>query len=236
MTETGGTVKSRMIYRSGHLSKVDAADVIQLERLNLRTLIDLRRTEEVCNSPSNITQLLGLKTHATPLLGASKSSHFDRSNAPESEEELRNSMMRIYRKMVIDDHSLSSIRSVFTALFDLTSYPLVIHCSAGKDRTGLVCALILSALGVRKEDIINDYYLSQRYFTDTLSADNLPAGQALGYCDSKYRSPQYAADPSYLLTSFDAIKDTHGTLQNFFESALNISQDKLTGLRDILTE
>ena len=91
------------------------------------------------------------------------------------------------------------------------SAPLVIHCTAGKDRTGFACALILHSLGVPEHVIAEDYLLTNRFYRRDPSASNdLPddVRQVLG-----------SVEASFLAAAFDAIRSDYGDLEQHFQAS-----------------
>ena len=98
-------------------------------------------------------------------------------------------------------------RALFTHLLE-DHAPLVIHCTAGKDRTGFACALVLHALGVPDDQIAQDYLLTNRFYRrDPSSVSDLPEAvtQVLTSVES-----------SFLAASFDVISADYGDLESYF--------------------
>ncbi len=96
----------------------------------------------------------------------------------------------------------------------MTPAPLVIHCTAGKDRTGFACALILHALGVADDLIAEDYLLTNRFYRrDPSASSDLPddVRQVLG-----------SVDVSFLAAAFDAIRADYGDLEGYFSDGLGL--------------
>jgi protein-tyrosine phosphatase len=92
--------------------------------------------------------------------------------------------------------------------------PLVIHCTAGKDRTGFACALILHALGVADDLIEQDYLLTNRYYRRDLSASSdLP---------DDVRQVLALVDQSFLMAAFEAIRAEYGDLESYFRDGLGL--------------
>jgi protein-tyrosine phosphatase len=108
-------------------------------------------------------------------------------------------------------------RSLFAHLLG-DSAPLVIHCTAGKDRTGFACALILHALGVPEDVIAEDYLLTNRFYRrDPSASSDLPddVRQVLG-----------SVEASFLGAAFGAIRDDYGDLQQYFSDGLGLGADE----------
>jgi protein-tyrosine phosphatase len=112
-------------------------------------------------------------------------------------------------------------RSLFAHLLEDRA-PLVIHCTAGKDRTGFACALILHALGVSKDLIAEDYLLTNRFYRrDPSVSSDLPEDvrQVLGSVQS-----------SFLAAAFDAISADYGDLEGYLSRGLGLGERERASL------
>jgi protein-tyrosine phosphatase len=110
-------------------------------------------------------------------------------------------------------HNTPNFRALFAHMLEDRA-PLVIHCTAGKDRTGLACALILHALGVPDHLIAEDYLLTNRFYRrDPAASPDLPddVSQTLG-----------SVQESFLAAAFDAISAGYGNLENYLGNALGL--------------
>jgi protein-tyrosine phosphatase len=118
-----------------------------------------------------------------------------------------------YRNYV--HQNTQSFRALFTHLLKDPA-PLVIHCTAGKDRTGFACALILQVLGVPDEVIAEDYLLTNRFYRrDPSASSELPddVRQVLG-----------SVETSFLDAAYDAIRADYGDLENYFSDGLGVGE------------
>jgi protein-tyrosine phosphatase len=109
----------------------------------------------------------------------------------------------------------------YRALFDdlkQNKTPLLFHCTAGKDRTGVGAALVLLALGVPKDTVLNDYHLTEEYI-------NAAPPTAMARLPELSLAPAAvkAADPDYLNAALAGIDRDYGSLNNYFEMALGVS-------------
>ncbi|MCR2764695.1 tyrosine-protein phosphatase [Microbacterium sp. zg.B48] len=134
--------RSGVLYRSGNLAGLEDDGVIALGGLGIRRIIDLRADDEVVHAPSRLGGLT-LRTQRVPLFLGSVASMF--------EEDI--SLDEMYRRLVED----SSTRVVDVVRGIVADQPVLVHCTVGKDRTGVTVALALAAAGVDEDAIVADY-------------------------------------------------------------------------------
>jgi protein-tyrosine phosphatase len=143
----GGQVQWRRIFRADNLSTLTEDDQKVLTDLSIATVIDLRTQPEVDHG--RIAASSAYAYHHLPMADVLPDTTDARWSSPEY-------VASRYREML----AAASVRSVLSIAADPQSYPLVFHCAAGKDRTGIVAAIILSLLEVSREDITADYMLT----------------------------------------------------------------------------
>jgi protein-tyrosine phosphatase len=144
----GRPVRPGRIFRSDYIHLLSAADEAELVgRLGIRTVVDLRSEVEVAETPGAWVDQ-GIELLHTPL-------RIDLDLLHDEEDGLT----RFYMGFL--DPPDASMREAVAALLDAGRHPLLIHCSAGKDRTGMTVALMLELLGVDREAIVADYTLTQ---------------------------------------------------------------------------
>src|SRR5262249_16910325 len=150
-TLDGRTVRWRQIFRSNHLGRLTAADIEVVQRLGVRRAFDFRGLEEraiaVCGVETITVHSLPIEPTVVATLRARLAA--GSLSADDALEIMRES----YRSYV--RYNTHSFRALFAHLLK-DHAPLVIHCTAGKDRTGFACALVLHALGVADEVIAED--------------------------------------------------------------------------------
>ncbi len=134
--------RSGTLFRSGNLAQLDEAGLAALDGLGIRRIIDLRADEEVAHAPSKVGGL-ALQTQRVPLFLGSVASFFA-DDIPLDE---------MYRRLVEDsaDRVVEVVRGI------VSDQPVLVHCTVGKDRTGVTVALALAAAGVDSEAVIADY-------------------------------------------------------------------------------
>jgi protein-tyrosine phosphatase len=210
VTTDGRTVRWRQIFRSNHLAHLTDDDAAVLRALGVKSAFDFRgsaeRTEALCGlsditvhslpvEPTVVAALRVIAAGGTPL------------SADHAVEVMRDS----YRSYV--QQNTPRFRALFAHLLEDRA-PLVIHCTAGKDRTGFACALILHTLGVPDEVISEDYLLTNQYYRrDPNSASDLPdhVKQVLG-----------SVQTAFLSAAFEAIDADYGSLESYLRDGIGL--------------
>jgi protein-tyrosine phosphatase len=214
----GRRLRWRRIFRSNHLGNLTAADIEVVRGVGLRSAFDFRGTEErigaVCALPEIAVYSLPVEPTVVATLRARLA-----SNGALSPSDALDVMQESYRNYV--RHNTPNFRALFGHLLEDRA-PLVIHCTAGKDRTGFACALILHALGVPDHVIGEDYLLTNRYYRrDPSASSDLPddVRQVLG-----------SVQASFLAAAFETIDAEYGDLESYFRDGLGLGPSERAAL------
>jgi len=211
-------VRWRQIFRSNHLGHLTEADVDVLRGLRLKSAFDLRGTEERATAICALEEIAVHSLPVEPTVVAMLRTRRD-AGAALSPEDALDVMRESYRNYV--RQSTSSYRALFAHLLEDRA-PLVIHCTAGKDRTGFACALILNALGVAENVIAEDYLLTNRFYRRDPSASNdLP---------DDVRQVLASVEGSFLAAAFEVIRADYGDLEGYFRNGLGLGPRQRTAL------
>ncbi|MEO3779183.1 tyrosine-protein phosphatase [Micromonospora sp. B11E3] len=221
-TRDGRAVRWGRLYRSDSPHRIDGADRDAFVALGIRTVIDLRRPTEVARD-GRVPELDGLTyRHIHP-------EHADWSQAP---YEAGSSLARYLADRYADlaGTGAAGLAEAVGLIADSANAPVVVHCVAGKDRTGIVCALTLAALGVSDADIAADYALSteasQRF--SAWVAATMPEGEEL--------PPPFLASPAEAMALFlTELRQGHGSVEGYLRHA-GITDAQLAALRAHLLE
>jgi protein-tyrosine phosphatase len=194
----GRAVRWRTLLRSDALHRLEPAGSAVLGGLGLRTLLDLRTLAEAEIAPSALDGLSAREAHISLLSG-------DLSALPLELE-------AIYRYVI--DECGDTIAEAVQVLAAADAFPALVHCSAGKDRTGIVVALILAVLGVPDEVIAADYGLSAVYLDSerTPAIGQLQASTGLG--DSLTR-PLLSSPPALMLEVLARVRAAGGSVDGY---------------------
>jgi protein tyrosine/serine phosphatase len=201
----GRTIRWRTVFRADGLDRLTEADLAVVAGLGLRTVIDLRTEDEVAKGRL-VDSEGGPGWHHLPVLDAlPPAERYEQWVGPEYVAES-------YLAMV--DGARESIARFLALVSEPTAYPLVFHCFAGKDRTGVLTALVLGLLGVDDEVIAADYALSQvamdhllawlrdQYGTDVPDLEASAAAIA-------------AAEPETMLAFLGRFRAAHGSFEDY---------------------
>ena len=215
----GRTVRWRQIFRSNHLGHLTDDDIAVVRGLGVRSAFDFRGAEERNSALCGMTDITVHSLPVEPTVVAALRAIAARGT-PLSTADANDVMRDSYRSYV--QVNTPRFRSLFEHLLE-DSAPLVIHCTAGKDRTGFACALILHALGVSDDVIWEDYLLTNRFYRrDPAAGGDLPdeVRQAIG-----------TVQLSFLAAAFEAIDADYGNLETYLRDGLGLGAAEHAALR-----
>lgn len=206
----GRIVRWRQIFRSNHLGHLTDDDIAVVRGLGVRSAFDFRGAEErqaaLCLMNDVTVHSLPVEPTVVAALRAIAASGTQLS-AEHAVEVMRDS----YRKYV--QQNTPRFRALFAHLLEERA-PLVIHCTAGKDRTGFACALILHTLGVSDDVIAEDYLLTNRYYRrDPNNGSELP---------DDVKNVLGTVQASFLGAAFEAIDADYGDLETYLRDGLGL--------------
>ena len=229
-TRDGKKVIMGLLYRSAALNTLTDADVAKIAALNIKYDFDFRGPYEVKTAPDKIP------TGTTRISLPAGSENVGDSN-----------YMKNMAKFMKSDSFLISFYTVltpykdrYTPLFDSliankTASPILFHCTAGKDRTGIAAALILYALGVDEETIFNDYEATN-YYRRNENAKAIAQMTKYYGLDEKTATSMMGAKKEYIQSTFTTIKAQYGSVDNYLEKVMGLNSKKIIALRSLYTK
>ena len=220
----GRMTQWRRVFRSGELHHLTQKDLRRLKSdLGISTIVDLRGSQELATHPINPSSRSGIKYIHLPLRGTA----IETTTLPASDLH----MGHVYVSYLGQRRYAATLVSALRILAEPGYFPLVFHCSAGKDRTGVLAAVVLGTLGVADEEIVEDYTASGSYmevFRDRLLSDPKAAKTA-----SKVPSFGWKAEPVAMETALSFIGQRFGSIREYV-SAHGADGDLITRLEDAL--
>jgi protein-tyrosine phosphatase len=230
----GQRVRWRTLYRSGLMTGLADIAVRELSGLGIVTICDLRGSDERRRRPMEWRHSLEIDYWCRDYnlsLGNLQEIARRGTLAP---GEMMAIIHEVYRQLPYEQ--APSYREIFRRL-TAGRVPLLFNCSAGKDRTGIAAALVLSALGVSRETIAEDYCLTDHALErliDIFLEDPRHAGFAT--VPRELYLPMLRADAAYLDIMFDEIEARHGSVESYLHDVLEIGEQGIAVLREHLLE
>lgn len=240
LTATGQAVRRGRVFRSQRLAGLSQGDLLRLDRSGIAMVLDLRTPADLARRPNEWPDGRTLRTivlDVEPGGEAATPQYWRRRLADPAfgPARARDEMLALYQALprLFARH----LATLFACLAEEDSGPLLIHCEAGKDRTGFVCAALLLSLGVSREAVFADYLLSAQRYVPT------PGGHAarlLG-ADAPERAVAALKElmtvyPAYLEAALTEIDAHHGSLEAYLLHAAGISLDRQARVRRRLVE
>lgn len=235
-TEDGRMVKRGLLFRSGHYDDATAEDVAAVDQLKIAFQADLRRPDERDRQPGKWSAPDVLTSDGGREMRSPHVTFLSQVEADASKAE--DWMNDYYVTAPYKEHHKELFSGWFDRLAGLDdSAPALVNCAAGKDRTGILCALTKHALGVSRTDIMADYELTNT----AVNVDaHLPAAKKrfdefLGksYDMDVYR-PFMGVRRRYLETAFDAIERESGSVDAYLERELGMTEAMRAALKSRL--
>jgi protein-tyrosine phosphatase len=215
------------LFRSGHHGEASGDDLTALAELRLGLVVDLRRPAERQRIPSRRPDPFkaALIEHQGPL-EAALPPHLAFLAEPDATPGMIVEQMTAgYRNYPFDPAYVEVYRSFFPALAEAQG-PVLIHCHAGKDRTGFLAALTLRTLGVAWDDILADYLATNRHNRADERIPELSAAFLRDHCkpaSALLLRQVMRAEAAYLDASFEAIRARHGSTEAYLESIIGVT-------------
>jgi protein-tyrosine phosphatase len=226
--EGGQQVRWDRLYRADGINRLQDTDLKRFAELGIVTVIDLRTSTELEKRGVLDAVAVGARYHHLPLVDVVD----DMSQFSPDEIAAPSFVADRYQDMLRDGSD--RVAAAPAVLAEDEALPAVFHCAAGKDRTGILAAIVLRLLGVSAEDVIADYALSQAAMQQLIASfmDNSPeAAEAL----AKYPSAMLGADPTNMTHFLDTVESEYGSMAVFVAS-LGVADDTVAGLRSALLE
>jgi len=227
-TKSGKTVKAHMLLRAAALNKLTKADTQKLKKTyHLATDVDLRSKGEADKDPD--VKISGVAYKFDPVV-----KDVSQQFAMTSKDGVK-IMEDGYKAMVTTKQGQKAYKQLFKVLLKNPKGQAVLwHCTAGKDRTGVGTALVLTALGVNRKTVMSDYLLSNKY----LAASNQATLKQLkdkgaDAATIKMTTDMMSVKKSYLNAAFSAIDKKYGSVDKYLQKGLGLTKADQTKLQKL---
>lgn len=238
-TVDGLQVRWGRVFRSDALGKLSDADLTYLEHLGVRLVCDFRDNSETTRAPSRVPDHPDLRIERFPIgaggdttdVSAEREGLTDMVLAGKLGEVSAETLGDFYVGML--EGRTEPLVAVLERVADPANHPVVFHCTAGKDRTGVLAALLLAVLGVDEATILDDYELTDRYRTPHRIAEVAPKLAAAGVDLDKVRA-LFSAERAVLARTLATIDERYGSVPSFLTDTAGMDPAILQRLRDLL--
>jgi protein-tyrosine phosphatase len=233
-TASGKVVKRGIVFRSSKLSALTPVDWAKVQTLGVGHVYDLRTVEERKAEPDD---------WPAPAPAAYASPKPDMSGTIAAMQQAGGDPVKV---RAVIRHFYAGMPTLYAPEYAAFFHglaggtkPVVVHCTAGKDRTGVASALLLTALGVPRATVVDDYELTERLLPQAPMQTSGKPGAPIGgksaatllAMPAATRKAMWAADPVYVEAALDAVTQRYGSIDGYMRKALGLSPTEIARLR-----
>ncbi|WP_195945922.1 tyrosine-protein phosphatase [Paraclostridium bifermentans] len=227
----GRVVKEGLFFRSANLVNLSKNDLQMLKNLNIKTIFDFRDESEILSSPSDIVENINyIRIPAMPQLksniaqlGSIKEmmeNMFDKNNAFELLKEA-------YYNLPVNN---PAYKELVKLMQNDSNLPILMHCTAGKDRTGVGSAIILMILGINRSSIVEDYLKSNQSAKDSIN-EILSVQPELKNVPKDKLKYIFGVNETYINEVFKRIDTDFDSTEDYLLKEFNLTKDDIKNLQ-----
>lgn len=225
--EDGGRLRSGLLWRSAHHEAATDADLDALDAIGLDTVIDLRGDDERELHPCRRSDRFAGRVLFAGGITAGLAPHLQAAGGAIDAETARARMIDTYAGMPYRPALVATLRLYLAALAEYDT-PSLVHCVAGKDRTGFAVAIVHRLLGVHEDDLMQDYLL-----TNTAGKIEERIEQGAAHIRMRYGAEiqddairaLMSVNPAYLDAALATVRRDHGDVATYAEAVLNLTPE-----------
>ncbi len=234
--EGGGRLRSGMLWRSAHHQDATDDDLTAVDNLSIETIVDLRGDDERAAHPCRRSEKFSARVLFADGNTAGLAPHLQAAGGTIDNDTARSRMVDVYASMPYRPALVNTLRLYLSALAEYEA-PSLVHCVAGKDRTGFAVAVVHRLLGVHEDDLMHDYLL-----TNTAGKIEERIAQGAGHIRARYGAEIHddavrtlmSVNPIFLDAALATIRRDHGDVATYAEAVLNFTPDMREALTDRL--
>lgn len=211
----GGQLRRGILFRSGSLDRASPDDLARVGLTRITDIVDLRSTAERRDAPDRLPPHFAGRVHHVPGYDEARAPHVAAGAAARSAGDVHRLYRDRYARMPFDPPIVRGLRLVFDVL-DASAGAVLVHCAAGKDRTGVAVALVQAAVGVHRDEVRAGYLRSRPDTTD----ESESIAQAI-----------MSVSPGYLDALFVAIRSEAGSVARYLSTVLNVEEERRMALQ-----
>jgi protein-tyrosine phosphatase len=233
VTTDGLHMRTGRLYRSGTLDDAKAADLRTLQTFGLKIIVDLRGEHE---KKKELPRIDGARRIDVPIALETRTREKVQPLMTQrgAEGEVIDILKQMYRDLA--DEAWPQAGELFKILLNPDAYPVLIHCRAGKDRTGFMCALVESAIGVERAAIFQDYCETNNHFgLVSPRIERFMKIMSLGKLQLENVRASLSAREEFLQAAFDQIDQQHGGITAYLAQC-GVTEREIEVLRELLVE
>lgn len=215
------------VYRSGDVSRLSTLDSMRLNKLDLKTVIDMRSTAEMRESP---LILKDINVVSLPLSVGNLSDiqpYLEEGRMRKGDAVVY--MQDTYIKFITENSEVFT--KALELFLDKDNYPILFNCTLGKDGTGILAAILLSSLSVSEETIMSDYLSSNDYIVMQRYA---PMARHLTQDSQEAITVLLSSNEAFINPLLRKIKSEYDSMDNFLTSVIGLTEKERDKLKDIL--
>ena len=238
-TKNGSILKKGLLYRSGDLARASSADLEKISALGIKTICDLRSENERKIEPDrfpNVEPITFFNIPMRPIVDYHARSWGRLFSLMFGEERRRDYIAESYKAYrEYATGYLPQMKSLLKRISNPDNLPLLVHCSAGKDRTGVVTSLIQQMMGVSLETTMDDYLKTNENLV-AFTKEKLEKISKLSYFGVPWKMyiPLFDARIDYLNAAYEQVKEEFGAFDDWMRSGLDFSEKEHVALAEVL--
>lgn len=219
-----------MLYRSAQIDSIGYCTRQELKNIGIKTIVDMRTSDELNPSMPSLSNDFNIVR--IPIPDGNLPQILQRvQNGRIKPDTIHNIVKRINQRLITN--YTRQFRQVFDVLLDEDNYPVLIQCSSGSGRTGIMAALLMAALDIDEDVILNDYRLSNNYFDITHASRD--AYQQPAYVQEAITA-LYSAQEEYLEAAKAEAEHRYGSVEAYLKKGIQLEKDEIRHLQKILLE